>query len=85
MIFHSFLLLSIYTYDIDQSTRACGGTPILNAAQTGYNKYTIKKEEQEGILFFSKNKKFDYHIGMNSCKYQIIYNLAIIASPHVST
>jgi len=69
MVFHIFLLLSIYTNDIDRSTRAGGETPILNFAQTGYNKYTIKKEEQEGILFFPKNKKFDYHKGMNSCKY----------------
>jgi hypothetical protein len=84
MVFHTFLLLSIYTNDIDRSARAGEGTPILNTAQTGYNKYTIKKE-QEGILFFPKNKKFGCHIGMNSCKYQIIYNLAIIASPHVST
>jgi hypothetical protein len=43
------------------------------------------KKEQEGILFFPKNKNFDCHRGMISCKYQIIYNLAIIASPHVST
>jgi hypothetical protein len=71
MVFHNFLLLYICTNDIDQSTRAGGGTPILNFAQTGYNKYTIKKEEQEGILFFPKKKKFDYHIGMNSCNYLI--------------